>query len=176
MKNKTIAVILSAGLLSSPALASEINGSRITSAPGMPQSEWVSSSLYKSFICPEGFGREEGLDMNYTTTRADDTYFVSCYAREVIVSTVTSETPTATVTPPTNNLSPNPTPSPTVADTSTSTSQTTSSISETSTITTQPTTTDTSTSTSSVIGSPSWVSELKKLIELLLALLARMNG
>lgn len=175
-KTKTIAIALSAGLLTSPAFASEISGSRITSVPGMPQSQWIESDVYKSFTCPEGSGRSEGVDMNYTTTRADDTFFVYCSTREIIVSTVISETPISTVTPVSDNVvSPNPVPSLITTETTTSTTQTGLSVIDTQTATIQDTSTAATISSSSVDVTTSWVIEIRKLIEQLLALIARIN-
>ena len=41
----------------------EIPGSRITSDPGVSQSEWEATSTYQSFSCPEGSGRGIGIDI-----------------------------------------------------------------------------------------------------------------
>lgn len=57
---------------------SEIPGSRITSSPGISQSQWEATATYKSFICPTGSEKAMGVDMNFTTTRSDDTWFAYC--------------------------------------------------------------------------------------------------
>lgn len=61
-------------LLSSPAIAeedpfpgvalgAEIPGTRISSDPGMTQSQWEATSTYQGFSCPEGSGRGMGIDI-----------------------------------------------------------------------------------------------------------------
>ena len=60
------------------ATGSEIPGTRISSAPGVIQSQWESTDTYKAFSCPAGAGNGTGVDMNFTTTNSDDTYFAYC--------------------------------------------------------------------------------------------------
>lgn len=52
--------------------------SRLESAPGQSQSDWEATDAYKAFICPEGTLRGGGVDLNFTTDRSDDKYFVTC--------------------------------------------------------------------------------------------------
>ena len=56
----------------------EIPGLRITSLYGLTQAQWEATSTYKSFVCPTGSGKAVGVDMNFTTTRSDDTWFAYC--------------------------------------------------------------------------------------------------
>ena len=60
----------------SPAYAATV--SRLESAPGQSQSDWEATDAYKAFVCPEGTLRGGGVDMNFTTDRGDDKYFVTC--------------------------------------------------------------------------------------------------
>jgi hypothetical protein len=109
----------------------------IQSPIGLTQAQWNSSDAYRNFSCPAGHGRGEGVDMNFTTTRADDYWFVSCTPIVVVTPTpiptpIVTPTPTptqtetstatvvSTVTAPTNN-----TPSNVVTDTRTATTETT---------------------------------------------------
>ncbi len=57
---------------------SEIPGTRITSSPGVTQSQWESTSTYLAFSCPSGSGRGMGVDLNFTTTNSDDTWYAYC--------------------------------------------------------------------------------------------------
>ena len=52
--------------------------SRLDSAPGQSQSDWEATDAYKAFTCPEGTLRGAGVDLNFTTDRSDDKYFVTC--------------------------------------------------------------------------------------------------
>jgi hypothetical protein len=83
---------------------------RIQSPVGLTQAQWNATDTYKNFTCPNGFGRGEGVDMNYTTTQTDDVWYVTCEPYEIFppfimptVSTtpvpVITETVTVTVTP-----------------------------------------------------------------------------
>ncbi len=60
----------------SPAYAATV--SRLESAPGQSQSDWEATDAYKAFVCPAGTLRGGGVDMNFTTDRGDDKYFVTC--------------------------------------------------------------------------------------------------
>lgn len=62
--------------------------SRLDSAPGQSQSDWEATDAYKAFTCPEGTLRGAGVDLNFTTDRSDDKYFVTC------------DEPTPVATPP----------------------------------------------------------------------------
>ena len=57
---------------------SEIPGTRISSSPGVTQAQWESTSTYLAFSCPAGSGRGMGVDMNFTTTNSDDTWYAYC--------------------------------------------------------------------------------------------------
>lgn len=63
-----------------PGVASggEIPGTRIQSSPGVTQSQWEATSTYQNWSCPAGAGRAGGVDMAFTTTNADDTWFNYC--------------------------------------------------------------------------------------------------
>ena len=101
-----------------PATAATV--SRLDSAPGQSQSDWEATDAYKAFTCPEGTLRGGGVDLNFTTDRSDDKYFVTCDEPTPVStptpdsSTVTSPSVTETVTAPT----PTPTPTPTANSTS----------------------------------------------------------
>ena len=101
-----------------PATAATV--SRLDSAPGQSQSDWEATDAYKAFTCPEGTLRGGGVDLNFTTDRSDDKYFVTCDEPSPVStptpdsSTVTSPSVTETVTAPT----PTPTPTPTANSTS----------------------------------------------------------
>jgi hypothetical protein len=74
----------------------------IQSPRGISQSAWNASSTYQDFQCPSETSRGEGVDMNYTSDRSDDFYFVTCNAIEVymprgpLVSPIISDTSTVT--------------------------------------------------------------------------------
>jgi hypothetical protein len=77
MKNILSALIFSLVATGvSPAYAATV--SRLESAPGQSQSDWEATDAYKAFVCPEGTLRGGGVDMNFTTDRGDDKYFVTC--------------------------------------------------------------------------------------------------
>jgi hypothetical protein len=56
----------------------EIPGTRISSSPGVTQSQWEATSTYLAFNCPTGSGRGMGVDLNFTTTNSDDTWYAYC--------------------------------------------------------------------------------------------------
>jgi hypothetical protein len=99
-----------------PATAATV--SRLDSAPGQSQSDWEATDAYKAFTCPEGTLRGGGVDLNFTTDRSDDKYFVTCDEPSPTntpapdSSKVTIPSVTETVTAPT------PTPTPTASSTS----------------------------------------------------------
>jgi hypothetical protein len=112
---------------------------------GISQAEWNASATYQNFQCPAGTSRGEGVDMNFTTTRSDDFWFVKCNPTPVYVApipvaptpsvltpVIPSDTATATTpapqpvqsatTPapqPVQSATPTLTPAPIVIDTST---------------------------------------------------------
>ena len=182
-KTKTIAIVLSAGLLGSPALASEISGTRITSQRGITQSEWEATDLYKSHTCPDGAGRSVGVDMNFTVDRSDDTWFAYCNEREIIavIPRPVIDTATAVITPvipPTVETTTVSTPSinSTNTNTITPTVETQTAQVDTQTAITQETkTVTTSGSTYNSVMVEEWYIEIKRLINQLLALIARLT-
>ena len=105
-----------------PATAATV--SRLDSAPGQSQSDWEATDAYKAFTCPEGTLRGVGVDLNFTTDRSDDKYFVTCDEPEPRVSPSPTSTPapdSSTVsTPPVTETvtAPAPTPTPTASTTS----------------------------------------------------------
>jgi hypothetical protein len=138
----------------------------VESPRGVTQAEWNNSDSYKNFNCPSGYARGEGVDMNFTTNRADDFWFVNCspivvyeptpiYTPTPTPTATQSETSTATVvstvTTPTNN-----TPSNVVTDTSTAT-------------------TDTATATITNVTIDSLYTQIMALFTQLLALIAKLN-
>ena len=119
MKKIVSALVLSLVVVGfAPATAATV--SRLDSAPGQSQSDWEATDAYKAFTCPEGTLRGGGVDLNFTTDRSDDKYFVTCDEPSPVStptpesSTVTSPSVTETVTAPT----PTPTPTPTASSTS----------------------------------------------------------
>jgi hypothetical protein len=50
----------------------------IQSPLGLTESEWWATDTFKNFSCPLGYGREEGVNMNFTVTRADDIWYANC--------------------------------------------------------------------------------------------------
>jgi hypothetical protein len=63
------------------AYQAEIPGTRITSSPGVTQSQWEASGTYQSWLtthCPAGSGMGVGTDLNFTTDRSDDTWYAYC--------------------------------------------------------------------------------------------------
>jgi len=56
----------------------EIPNTRITSSPGLTQSEWEQTSTYRSHTCPSGSGRASGIDLNFTISKSDDKWFTYC--------------------------------------------------------------------------------------------------
>jgi hypothetical protein len=125
MKAKVITAII--GLTVTTIVPAYANG--IESPRGISQSAWNASSTYQNFQCPSGTSRGEGVDMNYTTDRSDDYWFVTCDPIVIYIPT----TPTFSY------------PTPTVSETSTVTTVVTTPITNTETITA---TVNTSTSSS----------------------------
>ena len=126
MKAKVITAII--GLTVTTIVPAYANG--IESPRGISQSAWNASPTYQNFQCPEGTSRGEGADMNFTTDRSDDYYFVTCNPIVIYIPT----TPTFSYS------------TPTIPETSTVTTVVTTPITNTETITAK---VDTSTTTSS---------------------------
>jgi hypothetical protein len=139
----------------------------LQSPTGLTQSEWQDSSSYKIFNCPDGYIRSEGIDLNFTTSRADDFYFIECLPARVfppapvftttpapvtVITPAPTETSTVTVTP-----SVTPTPSPITS------TETTTAITETTTATIASNTID------------SLYAQIMALFTQLLALIAKTN-
>ena len=93
----------------------------IRSAAGQSQSAWNASTEYQNFQCPAGTSRGEGVDMNFTTDRSDDYYFVEC--NPIVVSTP-APVIQPTITPETSTVITR-TDTPTVVSTGTTTGTTT---------------------------------------------------
>jgi hypothetical protein len=168
MKKKLIAISVITVMSITPAFANYIESPR-----GISQSEWHASSTYQNFQCPTGTSRGEGVDMNFTTTRSDDFYFVTC-SPIIIIPTPTptpviSETSTVTVIPTitentnissssTSSETTTITPTPVVTETSTSTS-----------------TTPTNSTTSTTLTNSQLLTLIMNLINQLMALIAQMK-
>jgi hypothetical protein len=75
---KTITTVKVQDPLPGTSSGTELPGSRITSSPGLTQTQWEATSTYKSFVCPTGSGKAVGVDMNFTTTQSDDRWFAYC--------------------------------------------------------------------------------------------------
>jgi hypothetical protein len=139
----------------------------IQSPIGLTQAQWNASDAYKNFTCPAGYGRGEGVDLNFTTSRADDFWFVSC--EEIIVRPITP-TPIATTTP---------VPTQTETSTATTTPSTTTPTNSTTTAVTPDTvtaTTETTTATITSVTVQSLYAQIMALFTQLLALIAKLNG
>lgn len=133
----------------------------IQSPRGISQTEWNNSDTYKNFICPSGYGRGEGVDMNFTTTRADDFYFVEC--SPIVVAPM----PIYTTTP----VTPTPTPQTDTATVTTTVSATTPTTSN-----TTPVVTETTTATTASVTIQSLYAQIMALFTQLLALIVKING
>ena len=135
----------------------------IQSPRGISQSAWNASSTYLNFQCPSGTARGEGVDMNYTTDRSDDYYFVEC-------NPIVVYTPTPTPTPTPTTIA-----STTVSDTSTVTTvaPTTTTVTTT-TNTVSATTTDTNTATTTATTTDIYA-QLTALFAKIFALLALLG-
>lgn len=72
---------------------------RIQSPKGMSQSAWEATPEYQAFKCPEGYGRGVGVDMNFTTDRSDDYYWVQCEKINIVPVAPKPVVDTAIVTP-----------------------------------------------------------------------------
>jgi hypothetical protein len=89
------------GLFLSLATTQTASAFDLESPRGISQNEWNKSSEYQNFQCPTNTARGEGVDMNFTTNRADDFYYVTCTPIQVptkieIVETITA---VAVITP-----------------------------------------------------------------------------
>jgi hypothetical protein len=60
------------------ATGQEIPGTRVSGAPGQSQSDFESSPAAISHTCPAGSGRGSGVDLNFTTSQADDVRYFYC--------------------------------------------------------------------------------------------------
>ncbi len=159
MKTKIITAII--GLTVTTIVPVYADG--IQSPRGISQSAWNASSTYQNFECPSGTSRGEGVDMNYTTDRSDDYWFVTCeptviYTQPIPIPTPTvSDTPTVTVTP-----------TPTVTETSTVTST----VSSNSTISS---TTDSSTVVTPTLTNNQLITLILELFNKIIALFAQLK-
>jgi hypothetical protein len=168
MKAK-IAIAVSALLLGTITTA---NADLYLESPrGLTQSQWNNSDTYQNFICPAGYGRGEGVDMNFTSTRSDDFWFVRCTPIQV----------TTIIPMPTTTPTPVVTPAPTQSETSTATvtpSVTTPVSNNTATVISETTTavTETTTATSTSTTFESLYAQIMALFTQLLALIAKLKG
>jgi hypothetical protein len=83
------------GLVLTMATAQTASAFDLQSPRGISQNEWNASSEYLNFQCPTNTARGEGVDMNFTTTRADDFYFVRCTPIQIPTKIEIMETTTA---------------------------------------------------------------------------------
>lgn len=143
----------------------------IQSPSGVTQEQWNQTDAYKNFTCPDGYGRAEGVDLNWTANRADDFYYVSCNA--IILP------PSTTALIPST---PEPTPQPTaISETSTATvtlNATAPVSSNTPTVVSNETTTVTDTTTAKTASTTidSLYAQIMALFTQLLALIAKLQG
>jgi hypothetical protein len=123
------------GLVIAMATAQTASAFDLQSPRGISQNEWSASSEYLNFQCPANTARGEGVDMNSTTNRSDDFYFVTCIPIQAPtkvqnIETITAITP---ITPqPVAPVTPNPVPVAPV-DTKTVTVETSTAVIDTST-------------------------------------------
>jgi cell division septation protein DedD len=138
----------------------------IQSPVGLTQAQWNASDAYKNFTCPAGYGRGEGIDMNFTTSRADDYWFVSCTPIVVTPTPIYTTTPTPVVstTPaPTETSTVTVTPSPAPTPSPTTNTETTTAV------------TETTTATSASVTVDSLYAQIMALFTQLLALIAKLG-
>ena len=144
----------------------------IQSPIGLTQAQWNASDAYKNFTCPAGYGRGEGVDMNFTTSRADDFWFVECNVITVYVPRVLEPTPTPT--PSTVVI-----PTQTETSTATAVSSSTTPISNSTPSVTPDTTTavtETTTATITSVTVETLYAQIMALLTQVLALIAKLNG
>jgi spore germination protein YaaH len=139
----------------------------IESARGITQEQWNATDSYKNFSCPSGYMRGDGMDMNFTSSRADDFYYVNCspiivYTPRPIetIEPTPAQTDTSTATVVSNTTAPQ--------NNNTATVTT-----ETATVVTE-TTTATATSTSTTF--ESLYAQIMALLTQILALIAKLQG
>lgn len=160
MKTK-IAIVVSALLIG--AIAPANADLYVQSPTGLTQAQWNATDTYKNFACPSGYARGEGVDMNFTTSRADDYWFVSC--------TLIVETPPRPI-----YVEPTPTPTPTLAQTETSTATVVSNTTPAVVAETTTTVTETTTATITSVTVQSLYAQIMALLTQLMALIAKLNG
>ena len=80
----------------------------LQSPKGIKQDQWNQTSEYLNFKCPANTARGEGVDMNFTTDRADDFYFVTCTPIQIPTKIEIIETSTAITIIPTQPVMPVP--------------------------------------------------------------------
>ena len=136
----------------------------IQSPTGLTQEQWNASDAYKNFNCPNNYGREEGVDLNFTTTRADDYWYVSCAPRVEVTPMRIDVAPIQVTTPP-----------PVVTETVTAT-VTTNNITPAVTIETATTVSETTTATITSVTVQSLYAQIMALLTQLMALIAKLNG
>lgn len=106
MKKKLIIsliVVIVAWYLLAVSTSAKADGLRIQSPKGITQAQWIATPEYQSFNCPDGYGRGEGVDMNFTADKSDDYWFAYCIKFEIIkpiVSIPQSESPKPVVEQP----------------------------------------------------------------------------
>jgi hypothetical protein len=143
----------------------------MASPVGMSQAQWNQMDEYKNFTCPEGYGRGEGVNLNYTTTPADDFWFVKCDVITVYVPRIFPPTETTPI-----DLVPTETETSTatvVSNTTTPTNNSTSAVTSDTPTNIVETTTTTATVTSVTV--ESLYEQIMALFTQLLALIAKLN-
>lgn len=161
MKKKAILLAVTLAITTTPAIADM----RIESNRGISQSEWNNSSTYQNFSCPLGWGRGDGADMNYTTTRSDDYFYAYCI--EPVIATSVTPTPISETSTVSNTVNTNTTVTPTILETATV-------VTNTNTVTTPITTTNTTVTESVTV--TQLIQQVTALIALVLRLLLKMGA
>jgi hypothetical protein len=140
----------------------------IQSPTGLTQAQWLESDTYKTFNCSAGYMRSEGIDLNFTTSRADDFYFIECLPIRVF-----PPTPIFTAIPtPVTVITPTPVETSTVTITPITT-PVLGAVTVTETITAS---TETTTATITSVTVQSLYAQIMALLTQLMALIAKLNG
>lgn len=144
----------------------------IESPRGITQSEWSNSNTYKNFVCPADYWRGEGVDMNFTSDKTDDFWFVKC--EPIVIFTPKPLPINASVgVAPTVSLPQLETNTVTVVPSDiTATNNTTTAV----TPDTVTATTETTTATIASVTVQSLYTQIMALFTQLLALIAKLNG
>ncbi len=166
MKAKIVTAIIALSVTS----VTPVYAEGIQSAIGISESTWHESSTYKNFQCPSNTVRVEGMDLNYTTNRNDDYFYITCEPITIRIQPTTtfglpSSDTTTVVTPISSD-----TQTVTTSSTTEVTPTTTTVNSDTSTVTTNSSSTTTTSLTNSQL-----ITLILELFNKLMALLSQLK-